>query len=42
MVDAMLTVGVAEYPTPPVESVMDEIVPNPETTAVAAAEITVS
>ena len=42
MVDAMLTVGIAEYPTPPVEIVKDEIVPHPETTAVAAAEITVS
>ena len=36
-VDAILTVAV-EYPTPPSDMTIEEIVPNPETTAVAAAD----
>ena len=33
----ILTLGVAPYPIPPSDRVKEEIVPNPETTAVAAA-----
>ncbi len=34
----MLTSGVVEYPTPPVERTIEDIVPAADTTAVAAAD----
>ena len=36
-VSPMLTSGVVEYPTPPVERTIEDIVPAVDTTAVAAA-----
>ena len=38
----MLTVGAFEYPTPPEEIEIEDIVPSPETIAVAAAPVLVS
>ena len=38
----MLIVGVVAYPKPPVEIDIEEMVPSPETIAVAAAPILVS
>ena len=38
----ILTVGAVEYPTPPEEIEIEDIVPSPETIAVAAAPVLVS